>query len=427
MPDKSVASLKVLHLSAFDVAGGAARATYRLHTGLQEAGIDSQLFVQQKTSSDSSVVGPRVRLTQGYTRSRATLDALPLKLYPRRSGGSFSVQWLPSWGISNIQKYDPDIIHLHWINDAFIRIEDLKQFGKPLVWTLHDMWPFSGGCHYAEHCKGYQSACGQCPLLGSTRQWDLSAWVWRRKSKAWQSLDLTVVCPSQWLAERARESTLFQDVNVQVIPHGLDTQTYAPVDQLWARRLLNLPLDKKIVMFGAINSTSDPRKGFAFIVSALKTLKQKNLVDDVTFVVFGNPKSEKGVDLEVDCRYLGQFHDDLSLSILYSAADVMVVPSTQEAFGQTAFEALACGTPVVSFDSTGLKDIVDHQETGYRARCFDPQDLAQGIQWVIEDETRQAQLSLNARAKAVSQYSLPMRAADYIALYQATLGSSDCL
>jgi glycosyltransferase involved in cell wall biosynthesis len=414
--------MNVLHLSTSDIEGGAARAAYRLHQGLKTAGITSQMLVRAKDSIDPSVIADRSPLT----KLGPPLSGLPLKLYPHRDPGMFSLQWSPDAIAPKVKQLNPDIINLHWICNGFLQIETIAKLKKPLIWTLHDMWAFTGGCHYSQECDRYTDSCGSCPQLHSSKNRDLSRWVWQRKNRAWQELNLTVVSPSNWLGECAKSSSLFSNVRVEIIPHGPDLEKYKRIDKLVARNLLNLPPDKQLVLFGASpGTTGDRRKGLYLLQPAIQKLNQFGWRDKLELVVFGGSKPENPVDLGFKIHYLGQFQDDISLALVYSAADVMVVPSTQEAFGQTASEALACGTPVVAFAATGLKDIVDHQHNGYLANPFEVDDLARGIAWVLEDEERHQKLCLNAREKAEGEYSLELQAHRYQKLYQAILDGQE--
>jgi glycosyltransferase involved in cell wall biosynthesis len=252
--------------------------------------------------------------------------------------------------------------------------------------------------------------------------------VWRRKAGAWKNLNLTIVAPSAWLAECAKASSLFRDLRVEVIPHGLDLKTYRPVEQKLARKLLHLPQDRRLVLFGAQSgATSDPRKGFHLLQPALKLLNRSGSQDNIELVVFGATQPSDAVDLGFNTHYLGRFHDDISLALVYSAADVMVVPSMQEAFGQTASESLACGTPVVAFGATGLKDIVDREQNGYLATPFEVEDLARGIAWVLDDEERHQKLRLFARKKAEAEFTLDLQARRHLSLFTEILEKSKSL
>jgi len=413
--------MNVLLVSTYDIEGGAARAAYRLHQGLQGKGICSQMLVQDKSSNDVTVFAPKTRLDQGIARARLTLDALPLKFYRKRDSGTFSLQWLPDGIVPKITQLEPDIINLHWIGEAFLQAEAIAKFDKPLVWTLHDMWAFTGGCHYNQDCDRYTASCGACPQLGSSKDWDLSRWVWQRKAKTWKDLNLTIVCPSSWLAECARTSSLFKDVPVEVIPYGLDTGKYKPLNRKVARELLHLPQDKQLVLFGALKATSDKRKGFHLLQPALQDLSKSEWQDRLELVIFGSSAPEKPPDLGFKTHYLGTLSDDLSLAVVYSAADVFVLPSTQDNLPNTVLEAIACGTPCVAFNIGGMPDMIEHQKNGYLAQPYKIEDLAQGIAWVLENKERHRKLGDRAREKAEQEFTLEIQARRYLSLFTEIL------
>lgn len=410
--------MKVLHVSTSDTSGGAARATYRLHKGLQDIGLQSQMLVQEKHSSDKTVIAPKIRLLQGIAKTKLTFEVLPLKFYSQRPKTPFFTQWLPDRVVPQIAKINPDIINLHWVSAAFMQIETFAKLKRPLVWTLHDMWGFTGGCHVTGECERYTASCGACPQLSSNKDNDLSRWVWRRKVRAWKDLNWTLISPSTWLASVTKSSSLFSDTRIEVIPHGLDTDKFRPVNQSIAREILNLPQDKKLIVFGAIEATSDRNKGFHLLLPALHKLSQSGYSKDWEVVIFGASRPDNPPDLGFKTHYLGHLYDDISLVSVYSAASVMLVPSLQESFGQTASESLACGTPVVAFNSTGLKDIVDHQQNGYLAKPYEVEDFAKGINWVLEDEERLQKLGFYARSKAEREFTLELQARRYYSLYQ---------
>jgi glycosyltransferase involved in cell wall biosynthesis len=413
--------VKILHLSTQDIGGGAARAAYRLHKGLQHIGLESQMLVQEKLSNDKSVFAPKLRLFQGIAKTKLTFETLPLKLYNTRTKNPFFTQWLPDRVVSNAARLHPDVINLHWISAAFMQIETLAKLKQPLVWTLHDSWGFTGGCHVIGECDRYKVSCGTCPQLNSNSEYDLSRWVWNRKAKAWKNLNLTLVSPSYWLAQCARSSSLFQNLRIEIIPHGLDTQKYRPFPKTLGREILNLPQDKKIILFGAIEATSDKNKGFHLLQPTLQELSKSGRKDDWELVIFGASQPENQPDLGFKTHYLGHLYDDISLATVYSLADVMLIPSLQESFGQTASESLACSTPVVAFNATGLKDIVDHQQNGYLAKPYEVDDFAKGIIWVLENAERYQKLSFYAREKAERAFTLQLQARRYSALFQEVL------
>ena len=415
--------MKVLLVNTFDVLGGAARAATRLQTGLREQGIAAPLLVQFKTGRDKDVVCNAGPLRNLARRLKIFLGLLPVRRYPKRPENNFSPALLPDHLVPEVAGIAPDLVHLHWLGAGFLRVETLGSLARPLIWTLHDSWPFTGGCHVPYECRKYRERCGACPVLGSPRDEDLSRRTWNRKARAWADLDMTLVAPSRWLADCARSSSLFRDCRVEVIPNGLDCGIFRPRDRGEARTRLGLPQDRKIILFGAVKGTADPNKGFHLLRPALQSLGRD--LPETMAVVFGSPDTEGTTDLGMPVSSLGRIEDDRQLAALYAAADVFVAPSIQEAFCQTAAEALACGTPVVAFGATGLLDVVEHRQCGYLAEPYDCEDLARGIAWVLEDDQRHAQLSQQARKKAEAEFGLELMAKRYITLYREVLGKRE--
>lgn len=409
--------MKVLLINASDCEGGAARAAQRLQHGLNRSHIDAQMLVQSRTGVGAKVIAPQTRVAQGIARSRISFDALPLKFYPKSQGHNFSVQWLPDRLAAQVTHLHPDVINLHWLGEGFVRVESLAQIQRPLVWTLHDMWPFTGGCHYAFGCDRYEQSCGQCPQLGSKREQDLSRWIWQRKHKAWQNVDLTVVAVSHWLADCARQSSLFGQRRIEVIPNGIDSDLYRPIDKQWARQVLRLPLDKTLILFGAVSATDDQRKGFHLLQPALQSLCQSGWRDRLELVVFGSERPTQPPELGTTIHYLGSLRDDLSLALAYAAADVFVLPSLEENLANTMMEALACGTPCVAFKIGGMPDLIEHELNGYLAKPYDIEDLAQGLAWIIGDSVRWQQLSQRSREKVMQEFTQQQQVDRYCRLF----------
>jgi glycosyltransferase involved in cell wall biosynthesis len=409
--------MKVLQLNTFDETGGAAKAASRLHQGLKAIGIDSQMLVQFKVGDDKDVIGARTPVGRILRNIRPHLDALPVRLYPNRPVLNFSPALLPDTLLREVEIINPAIIHLHWVTAGFLRLETLRRFNRPLIWTLHDSWAFTGGCHVPFDCTRYRQQCGACPVLGSSRDHDLSRCVWRRKQKAWREILLTVVVPSRWLADCARESSLFHDRRIEVIPNGLDLKRYKPVDKRTARELLALPLEKKLILFGGMSGTIVRNKGFHLLVPALQDLARRGCHDRPELLVFGSSEPTNPPDLGLKTHYLGLLNDESRLALFYAAADVFVFPSIQETLGYTAMESMACGTPCVAFNQGGVPDLIDHERNGYLARPFEPDDLARGIAWVLEDEGRRQALSLRARRKVEEEFALERVAHRYAELY----------
>lgn len=411
--------MKILHVSCADISGGAGRAAYRLHKSLLSAGQASEMLVSNKGSGDFTVNGASGRLDEIWKKLRPYFDRVPLIFYPDRSKALFSPAWLPFSGIAErIKILQPDIVHLHWVCEGTMRIEDLAGINVPLVWSLTDMWPFTGGCHYDDNCGRYVNDCGSCPQLKSTKAKDLSHRVWSRKKTVYKPLDLTIVGKSRWIAAAASESSLMREKKVVVLPNPIDTAVFSPLEKPLAKKLLNLPLDKKFILFGANEATDDPRKGFKELSAALQTIGSK----DVELVIFGSNRPRKPPEFPFKSHYIGNLRDDLSLRILYSAAEVMVVPSLQENLSNAILESLACGTPVVSFNIGGNSDLVDHAQNGYLSAPLDVEDLARGITWVL-NSPKYEELCSAAREKVLRLFDSRIVASRYISLYEEILNN----
>lgn len=413
--------MKILIVNASDIQGGAARSTYRMHRALLSHGVDSQMLVQSKLSDDYMVIGPETKIKKAIAKIRPMLDQLPVRRYKNRSKTLFSPAWLPFTDIvDKINKINPDIVHLHWICDGMMRIEDIGKIKAPIVWSLHDMWTFTGGCHYDEECKAYEKECGNCKVLGSIKENDLSYKIFNRKRKVFASKnDMIIVGLSRWLNECSKNSFLLKDKKHINLPNPIDTSMFKPFDKEKARELWSLPHNKKLVLFGAMGARSDPRKGFKELSEALQKIEKNS---DIEFVVFGSSQPQNAPDLGFPTYYLGHLHDDVSLVTLYSAVDVMVVPSLQENLSNAIMESLACGTPVVAFDVGGNSDMIDHKINGYLAKPFDTADLANGIEWVLNTPTY-GELCKNAREKVIREFESKVVVEKYVALYKQLMNN----
>ena len=416
--------MKVLHLNTSDSYGGAARAAFRLHKSLQKIGIDSMMLVQDKQNDDNSVFGPTTNAGKILGKFKPYMDRIPLLAYPKRRQSPYHLQWMPDFLSGKIIDHNPDIVHLHWICGGFVNIKTLAYIKKPIVWTFHDMWAFTGGCHISNDCGNYRQSCGKCPHLGSQRSHDLSRIVWKRKKRAWQDINLTVVTPSLWLKEYAQSSSLLQKTSINVIPNGLDLQKYKPMDHSVVRKILNLPEDKKIILFGGIKPTKDENKGFKFLMGAVQKLKAMGFGCQAEILIFGTSKPQNAPELGLPVHYLGPLTDDISLALLYAAADVFVMPSIQENLPNTVMEAMACGTPCVAFNIGGIPEMITHRKNGYLVKPFNTDNLAEGIAWVIGETKQWALLSAQARYKVEKSYNISSVAGDFTELYAELLRQS---
>lgn len=406
--------MKVAQVSFCDINGGAARAAYRIHHALRRHGVDSHMYVSSASSGDWTVQTPGGRWINWISKFRQPLGGLLTKLLRTENRTLHSPAILPSRWPQWLNQSDADVIHLHWVAAEMMSVTDIGRLRKPVVWTLHDMWGFCGAEHVTEEFRWRD---------GYTRQnrpayesgFDLNRWTWQRKLKHWRR-PMHIVAPSRWLADCVRHSTIMHDWPVSVVPNPIDTEVWQPIDKALARRILRLPAEVPLLLFGAMGGTHDPNKGFDLLKSALDHLRGE--IAGLELVVFGQLAPKDPLNLGFPIHYAGHLHDDISLCLLYSAADAIVVPSRREAFGYVGAEAHACGTPVVAFDVSGLPDIVEHGKTGYLAKHFDTQDLARGIQWVLDDSKRHVMLSTQSRQAAVARFSYPVVAEQYLQVYK---------
>lgn len=405
---------KILIVNTSDIQGGAARAAYRLHKSLLAQGVESQMLVNSKSSDDFTVISEDKKLRKYFNKIRPIVDSIPTRFYKNKTKTLFSPSWI---GFSNvvdkINEINPDIVHLHWICGGMMKIEDIARIKAPIVWSLHDMWAFTDGYHYDESFDICKNGCTKEPKNF------LSKSIFKRKQKTFnQKKDMTIIGLSSWLNECSKSSTLLKDKKHINLPNPIDTNIFNPFDKEKSRELWSLPKNKKLVLFGAMGATSDPRKGFKELSEAMQKL-EKN--EDIEFVVFGSSKPQNAPDFGFKVHYLGSLADDITLVTLYSAVDVMIVPSLQENLSNAIMESLACGTPVVGFDIGGNADMIEHKQNGYLAKPFDTTDLKDGIEWVLNNPNYE-ELCTNARKKVINEFDSVVVAKSYVELYEGILG-----
>lgn len=427
-------TIKVVHLCMQDF-GGAGKAAYRLHKGLQSIGIDSTMLVLNKASGDPSVK----ILPNDYSKGMA--NCLDVSAYNSPVWNRQSRRWLKLMSeyaerpaglemftdaVSDVRLdrvreiQEADIINLHWVAGTVDwSSAPLGIGGKTIIWTLHDMNPFTGGCHYAGECKKYMEGCGACPQLGSNIHSDLSHTEWKQKHKAYHDLNIHVVTPSRWLAKCASESKLFSRFPVQVIPYGFPLDVFRPHPKAEIHKALNIPDSVKIILFGA-DSVLNERKGFRYLLEALNKIPLKN-GHDIAILTFGSlPKGIK-IPLKYSVVSLGRIADEKQLAKAYSVADVFVLPSLEDNLPNTVIEAMACGVPVVGFDIGGMPDMIEHKKTGYLVKPKDIKGLIEGIDWVLSSIEGSSRLAETCRAKAEKEYGLEIQAKAYGELYERIL------
>ena len=400
-----MSSLNVLHISESDAAGGAGRAAYKLHRGLNGLGHVSRMLVGRKVTPDTDIRPlKRNLLWRALDRASGELfDLLSLQyvFYPS-SFGVLTDAWFRS----------ASVVQLHNLHGSYFGFTALPAISRlrPVVWQLHDQWGLTGHVAYSLDCERWRHGCGMCPYLGEypRLRHDRTALLYRLKDRVYESSRLNLVVPSRWMADIVAASPLLNRFPVHYIPTGIDIDVFKPGDQGEARERLGLPLDRRIIFFAAAN-INERRKGLHLLAEALRRLDDPPLL-----VVAGNGTVARGIET----RYLGAVLDEEILADAYRAADVFAVPTLADVLTQTAPESIACGTPCVSFDRGGVIDVVRHLETGYQAKFGDVDDLARGLTTLLGDSELLAKLSRRCREVAETEFAVQQQVERYSALYE---------
>jgi glycosyltransferase involved in cell wall biosynthesis len=417
--------MRVVHISSSDT-GGAGRAAYRLHCGLRRIGVDSKLYVPSPTREDDSITPYNepnsffFRLGRKFRRHRWGKELAVIEQNPDDRYEYFSTD-IHAFGSEVIEQVpEADVINLHWVT-CFLPLDQFfssNSVATPVFWTLHDMNPFTGGCHFSNGCERFAEACGTCPQLRSQEEDDQSRLSWTRKSKAYGKLtnrDLNIVTPSQWLARKSMQSSLLGHQKTNVIPYGVETEVFAPSDRAEARARFGIPADAKVVLFCA-ESVANPRKGMRHLLSALAKLQD---IPNLILVSIGGGESLKNSSGK--SMHLGRLTKDEDMAAAYGAADIYVIPSIEDNLPNTILEAMACGTPVIGFDIGGIPDLVKNSQTGQVVPAFDEEALAKGIREMLADTLRLAEMRVTCRKTILSEYSLEAQARRYVKLYQEVI------
>lgn len=413
--------MKALIVSTYDKQGGAARAAQRLAEALQEHSAPCEMLVADK-ASDLVYVRKQTGFRRNLIRRAVSPYIIPrlVNLQKAKTGYTRTLGILGTGVVDMINRCDADVVNLHWVQGEMLSTSDFMRINKPVVWTLHDMWAFCGAEHYTDDGPAARWRGGYRKENRDPRDrgLDLDRWVWKQKARHWKK-SLHLVTPSRWLADCCRESALVGTWPVEAIANPLDLEVYRPWPKDIAREAFKLPKDKKLILFGAHGADRPGRKGVDLLYAAMRRFAGNGI--EAHGVIFGRTAPENPPDVGFPLHWTGRLSDDISLALLYSAADVMVVPSRMDNLPQTATEAQCCGCPVVSFRIGGLPDIVDHEKTGYLAKPFETDDLAKGIQWVLEEPKRHADLSSESRARALREWDTTKIVQSYMGAYQAAI------
>lgn len=405
--------MKILNVSAASENSGAGMAALLTHNALLKSGIESRLLYI-KSSNALEANGIKQYENSFYKtlvrKAVTNLDKLALYFYPNRNKELFSISILGLKHVNNPDFIWADIIHLHWVNHGFLNISEITKWQKPVVWTIRDMWPLTGGCHYSYNCFNYREGCGNCDHLKSNFKYDISYYLNKRKKYYLSSTQIKWVAISTWLAKVASDSEILRNAEFDIIYSGIDSEKFNLVSKVEARERLNLPVDCIILLIGATD-IKDKYKGYEYILDLINQLN-----GNIVIVSFGNGLLDKKV-IKHQVIEFGFVSDNQLLNFLYNSADLFLAPSISEAFGKTFAEAQCCGLPVLCFDNTGPMDIVEHRVTGYLAEYLSKDDLKNGYNFLINSELDRSYISKRAK----SLFDIDVIIDNYIKLYNNIL------
>lgn len=418
--------MRVLIINTSERIGGAAIAANRLMEALKNSGIKAKMLVRDKQTDQISVIElkkswwkvgqfiwERIVIWKANRFKKHNLFAVDIA----NTGTNISA--LPEFK-------QADVIHLHWINQGMLSLTDIRRIidsGKPVVWTMHDMWPCTGICHHSRECSRYETECNHCPFLyGGGGKKDLSTRVFRRKKEIYGVAPVTFVTCSHWLEEKAKASALLSGQKVAAIPNPINTNLFKPRDMQEARTKCRLPQDRRLILFGSVKIT-DKRKGIDYLVKSCELLAEKHPEWKKTLgvVVFGNQSEELQHLLPFQVYPLPYIKNEHELVDIYNAVDLFVTPSLEENLPNMIMEAMACGVPCVGFHIGGIPEMIDHLHNGYVARYKSSEDFANGIEWMLT-EPDYDELSEQACRKAVTNYSESAIAKKYTDIYNKITG-----
>ena len=322
--------MKILLINSFDSKGGAAKAAIRLHEALNGLDCNNSMLVKQKETNDPRIIAEtnKVKIALNYFLTK--LESFFIKIL-FKDINNYSIGLFSSIGIvDRINAMKPDIVHLHWVHNSMISIKEITKIKAPIVWSMHDNWAISGGCHNFSFCKNHSKIHHRCnKLLNIT---------FSRKQKALSLKEnISFLSLSSWLYKLAKDSELLRHKHNFHLPNPINTEIFTPIDQNLARNKFNLPINKKLILYGALNAATDPNKGLSILIDSLKHHSN----EEYELVVFGNISNSSELNINVKTHYLGQFSDDLDINLILNTGDVLVVPSIQENFSNIILEGLS--------------------------------------------------------------------------------------
>ncbi|NLL28821.1 MAG: glycosyltransferase [Bacteroidales bacterium] len=416
--------MKIVLVNTYEHSGGAAIACNRLRSALEKQDVDVKMLVMHKTSSNEFVLpvnkGMFAKLKNKINFLWERFVIFIVNGFSKKNVFVVSIANSGSSVCKIKEIKDADIIHLHWINQGMISLRGLRKIAKlkkPIVWTMHDQWAYTGICHHANDCKKYETECNSCPKLKYPSRKDLSFKAYKKKQEIFKKSNITLVGCSNWITNCAKNSNIGNLVKSLNIPNPINIDFYKKIDKETALKHFGLPNDKKIVLFGAF-TFSDENKGLKFLIDCVNFLSAEK--DKYNFVVFGGKVGDLEEKLLQKIYNVNYISDKKEMVLLYSAVDVFLIPSIAENLPNVIMESMSCSTPCVGFNVGGIPEMIDHKKNGYIAEYKNAEDLANGVRWVLENDNYK-ELSENARLKVETMYNEGVIAKRYIELYNQLL------
>jgi glycosyltransferase involved in cell wall biosynthesis len=417
--------LKVLVVSHSDGERGAYKAASLLHRNLRMQGTESTMLVRVTQGDTEGVFGPTGRIGRWISVFRDKTGAAIQRLFGSNDGNTLSLNVLPSFWSEKINGTDVDVVNLQWVGQETMSIADIGNIEKPVIWTSQDLWPLSGAKHYAYAYADTRTSPNISESGADSQKrdkwFDAEKWVLARKKRRWNR-NMSIICPSRWMADRVSKSEVAGSWHVEVIPNVVDTKLFKPLSKQFCKNVFNIVTNKKIVTCGAYNLLTDLRKGGDLFVAMLEKLASCAVASNIEICIFGRSEQADNPKLPFKAHWIPRVYDQQTLALIYNLSDVVVVPSREDNLPQVGTEAQACGVPVAGFSCTGMPDVVDHLKTGYLATPFDTADMAEGINWLLESEERYNTMSADSRSRALALWSPEIVVPQYRKAFERAAG-----
>jgi glycosyltransferase involved in cell wall biosynthesis len=414
-------ALKILVVSHSDGERGAYKAASLLHRFLRAHAVESHMLVRSSQGDTPGVIGPSNRVSRWMSVLRDKTGVAIQKLFGRNDGNTLSMNVLPSLWSGKIKSLGVDVVNLQWVGQETLSIRDIGKIDRPVVWTAQDLWPLAGAKHYTyeHHEPGLSPGSGRVSKAraAAPKWFDADRWVRARKQRWWRA-NMSIICPSRWMAECVATSPVAASWHVDVIPNVVDTTLFKPLPKNFCRSVFNIDAGRRLLTCGAYNLFWDLRKGGDLLVAMLEKLRSRSCASNLEVCIFGQPEAAGNPSLPFKTHWIPRIYDQQTLALLYNLSDVVVVPSREDNLPQVGTEAQACGIPVVGFKCSGMPDVVEHLKTGYLASAYEVTDLAEGVNWVLESDERREALSTNSRARALALWAPETVIPQYIEAFQ---------